>query len=51
MTLPGAIEYERYAKWFWIVILYDTKRDILINGMILSGIHCTSQKLTNGRGT
>ena len=29
-----------YGKWFWISGLYDYKRDIVLNGMILSGTHC-----------
>ena len=31
----------KHRKWFWISGLYDNKRDILLNGMILGGIHCT----------
>ena len=30
----------KHRKWFWISGLYDYKRDILLNGMILSGTHC-----------
>ena len=29
----------KHRKWFWISGLYDNKRDILLNGMILSGTH------------
>ena len=31
----------KHRKWFWISGLYDNKGDILLNGMILSGTHCT----------
>ena len=40
MTLPGLWSMSIVDEWFWIVTLYDNKRDILISGMILSGIHC-----------
>ena len=40
MTLPGLWSMSIIDEWFWIVTLYDNKRDILISGMILSGIHC-----------
>ena len=30
----------KHRKWFWISGLYDYKRDIVLNGMILSGTHC-----------
>ena len=30
----------KHRKWFWISGLYDYKRDILLNSMILSGTHC-----------
>ena len=40
MTLPGLWSMSIIDKWFWIVTLYDNKRDILISGMILSGIYC-----------
>ena len=44
MTLPGLWSMSIIDEWFWIVTLYDNKRDILISGMILSGIHCTLQR-------
>ena len=31
----------KHRKWFWISGLYDNIRDIPLNGMILSGTHCT----------
>ena len=40
MTLPGLWSMSIIDEWFWIATLYDNKRDILISGMILSGIHC-----------
>ena len=33
----------KHRKWFWISGLFDNKRDILLNGMILSGTNCTPQ--------
>ena len=34
--------YGKVQKWFWISVLHDNKRDILLNGMILlSGTHRT----------
>ena len=37
----------KHRKWFWISGLYDYKRDILLNGMILSGTHghCVYKKV------
>ena len=32
---------EFIGKWFWNLDVYDNKRDILLSGMTLSGIHCT----------
>ena len=34
--------YTKVQKWFGISVLYDNKRDILLNGMILSGTHCST---------
>ena len=36
----------KHRKWFWISGLYDNKRDILLNGMTLSGTDCNGL-LTN----
>ena len=47
MTLPGLWSMSIIDEWFWIVTLYDNKRDILISGMILSGIHCNSKGIGN----
>ena len=40
MTLTEVKCIGRYRKWFWISKFHDKKRDILLSGMTLSGIHC-----------
>ena len=40
--------YRKVQKWFWISVLHDNKRDILLNGIILSGTHCTYTKYVKG---
>ena len=41
MLLSGINNIETYSKWFCATNLYAIKRNMLITGMRLSGVHCS----------
>jgi len=40
-AIKRAFKARKDAFWFWFSTFYFNKRDMQVNGMRLSGLHCT----------